>query len=516
MRGNTETGNAVSPQGKNKLNKPTSSLFSLRNLLILLLIVRALSGVFYSVVPLHGLHIWRQTDVLGVAYSYYLRYFVEGNFSHFFLPSVLNTDNGEFSIVRMEFPFVNFILSPVFVFGPYWGRVIANLIIIAINYTLVIVNYRLLRNEKIAGVDAGLAILLLPNFSFTAIWTTRVMPDVISMLLTLTAVSVSWSKNKPYTSFILASLGLLIKPTSIIILLLNLLKRDGFIAYLKSKDILKDMAWGLASLAVALVYYFLILRYIKQFEVHAHYNVGFKNPIGQLKSFFAATDQMGLQYLFSVRLLCPPYISWVIPGFAAIQFMIMPNLGPLILIVAIILFLMAKSTVVAWRALLIFLLQMFVIAALDGDHSFVHFYYYVGTTFAFALVFIGYLTRIWFWYRPLLILILLLQFADIINFEIGDYFTHHFQWSPQSRVAFYDECSRLKSSHPDFPWGKGYIFNGPQTDNDQAADLGICFGERERLQGAIYGFYYNWDQVPASCNIIDNTEHISLVKCTTP
>lgn len=122
-----------------------TSFFTLRNFLIALLIIRLISGIFYSLEPIHGLHIWRQTDVLSVAYSYYLRFFVEGNFSHFLLPSVLNTDNGEFSIVRMEFPFVNFIISPTFIFGSYWGRVVANLIIIAINYGLIFYNYCLLR-----------------------------------------------------------------------------------------------------------------------------------------------------------------------------------------------------------------------------------------------------------------------------------------------------------------------------------------------------------------------------------
>lgn len=490
-----------------------SGWFTLRNFLLALLIIRFISGIFYSVVPVHGLHIWRQSDVLSVAYSYYLRYFVEGNFSHFLLPSVLNTDNGEFSIVRMEFPLVNFIISPAFIFGAYWGKVIANLLILFINYILILVNYRLLKNVSICGVSAGLAVLLLPNFSFTGIWTTRVMPDVISMLLTLTAVSLSWTKNRPYLSFIFVSLGLLIKPTSIVVLLLNLLKQNGFIKTLQSKIARQDLVWSVSGIVVALLYYFAVNRYIGTFEVHNHFNVEMKTPLGQLGSFFASNNQQGLEYLFSIRLLCPPYVSWLIPGIGQIELMLMPYLGLFILVLGMILFLIAKWYIIAWRALLIFIVQLLIIAALDGEHSFVHFYYYVGTTFAFTLVFIGYLTNIWKWYRPLLFMVLLLQFTDIINFEVGDYFSRHFQWSPQSRVAFYDECNILKRSHPDFPWGKGYVFNGPATDNQQAADLGICFGERERLQDADYGFYYKWDDTPASCVVVDSTEHINLVKC---
>ncbi|MFN8770257.1 MAG: hypothetical protein ACK5Z5_05435 [Neisseriaceae bacterium] len=489
------------------------NIFTIRNFLIALLVIRFVSGVFYSVVPVHGLHIWRQTDVLSVAYSYYLRYFVEGNFSHFFLPSILNTDNGEFSIVRMEFPLVNFIISPAFVFGPYWGKVIANLMILFINYGLVLFNYRLLRNIKICSVNAGLAVLLLPNFSFTAIWTTRVMPDVISMLLTLTAVSLSWNKERPVLSFIFASLGLLVKPTSIVVLLLNLLKQNTFIKTLKTKSIIYDLMWGIGSVIVALTYYFIVIRYIGTFEVHNHFNVAIKNPIEQLESFFGSDDPMSLDYLFSVRLLCPPYIAWLIPGVISIQMMLMPYLGLFILLFGAFLFLICYRYIIAWRAIVIFVVQLLMIAALDGEHSFVHFYYYVGTTFAFAIVFIGYLTNIWKWCKPFLILILLLQFADIINFEIGDYFTGHFQWNPQSRVAFYNECSALKKSHPELPWHSGYVFNGPQLDNEQAAGLGICFGERERLHGANYGFYYKWDQMPENCYVIDNTEHINLAVC---
>jgi hypothetical protein len=180
----------------------------------------------------------------------------------------------------------------------------------------------------------------------------------------------------------------------------------------------------------------------------------------------------------------------------------------------VLLYLIFAQSIIAWRALVILILQILFIALLDGDHSFVHFYYYVGTTFAFAIVFLGYMLQIWTWYKPLLIAILLLQFCDIINFEIGDYYTRHFQWNSQSRVAFYDECSTLQQRNGYFPWHQGYVFNGPETDNGQAADLGICFGEREKLNGAKYGFYYTWDQIPATCQIVDSTEHIVLVTCS--
>ena len=171
------------------------------------------------------------------------------------------------------------------------------------------------------------------------------------------------------------------------------------------------------------------------------------------------------------------------------------------------------QTIIAWRVMIVLCLQIMIIAALDGEHSFVHFYYYVGTTFAVSLIFIGYLDRAWLWLKPFLILIILIQMGDLLNFEIGDFFTRHFQWTPQSRVAFYDECTKLKLNNPTLPWGRGYVFAGPKTDNEQSAALGICFGERERGTLADYGFYYKWDNIPDSCQIIDNTKHINLVKC---
>ena len=332
-------------------------------------------------------------------------------------------------------------------------------------------------------------------------------------MLTLTAVSLSWQKPRPYSSFIFASLGLLIKPTSVVVLLLNVLKNDTFMATIKSRVAIKDIIWGVASIVVALLYYVFALKYIGRFEVHNHFNVDMQNPITQLISFFSSNDPMSLEYLFSVRLLCPPYIVWLVPGLFNLQVMLMPYLGLTLFILGMFFYLIAKWEVIAWRAIIVFVVQLLAIATLDGEHSFVHFYYYVGTTFALSIVFIGYLTKIWTWYKPFLILILLLQFADILNFEIGDYFTRHFQWSAQSRVAFYDECSSLKSRHLDWPWDKGYVFNAPDTDNGQTADLGICFGEREKLNGAQYGFYYNWDSIPQNCSIVDQSEHINLVTC---
>lgn len=508
-------------KGKLKITQPVVAkpmvvqnkvgIFTLRNFLIFLLVVRFISGIFYSLVPLHGLHIWRQTDVLSVAYSYYLRFFVEHNFEHFFLPSVLNTDHGEFSIVRMEFPLLNFILSPCFIFGPYYGKVIANIMVLVLNYALVIFNYRLLRNVKVSGIPIAYAVLLLPNFSFTATWTTRIMPDVFSMLLVLTAVSLSWEKKRPYASFIFASLGLLVKPTSIIVLLLIFLKSDTFKQTIKSKTFITDVIWCSASTIVAMAYYFVALHYLKQFEVHSHFNVSMNDPLTSLSSFFSAD---GLAYLFGMRFLCPPYINWLIPNVMELQFMILPYLGLVIFGGAMLLYLIFKQSIIAWRVIIVLIVQILFIAALDGEHSFVHFYYYVGTTFAFAIVFIGYLMRVWTWYKPLLFAVLLLQFFDILNFEIGDYYTRHFQWSPQSRVAFYDECSALQSRNPNFPWHQGYVFNGPKTDNEQAADLGICFGEREEISGlAKYGFYYNWDEIPSNCQEVDRSEHIVLVTC---
>ena len=299
-----------------------NKIMNLTNFLILLLVIRFISGVFYSLVPVHGVHIWRQTDVISVAYSYYLRYFVEHNFLHFLLPSVLNTDAGEFSIVRMEFPLLNFILAPCFAFGPYWGKVFANLTVILINYTLVFVNYQLLKNIRIANVSAGLSVLLLVNFSFTATWTTRVMPDVVSMLLVFTAVSLSWSNPKTKLSLLFATLGILIKPTSLIVLLLNLLKQSTFSSYLKSKQLKVDLIWSGLSIAVGLIYYLGVTKYIGLFERHSHFNMEISNPINQFMSFIG--NEGGLNYLFNVRFLCSPYIAWLIPGIAQIVLPLIP------------------------------------------------------------------------------------------------------------------------------------------------------------------------------------------------
>lgn len=497
-------------QSQTTTNIPdTTHIFSIQNLLITMLIIRFIAGIFYSLTPLHGLHVWRQTDVLGVSYSYYLRFFVEGNFGHFFLPSVLNTNNGEFGIVKMEFPLLNMILMPVFALGPYWGKFAANIIVLVINYALVFINCRLLKNVKIYGVPALLPLLLLLNFSFTATWTTRILPDVFAMLLVLTAVNLSWKKPRILWSSILASLGILIKPTSIVVILLILLKNDTFSKTIRSKIFLKDLIWSLIGLIIGLIYYFLILKYIGQFQTQEHFAIGFSSPIQHLKDFFLTTDEMNISYLLSYRLLGIPFIEWQFNQIMTF----FPFFGIIIWTAVIIINAIIYKKIFAWRAFIVFLIQFFTIASLDGSHSFVHFYYYVGTTFALSIFFMAYLTNGLKWLKPLLILILILQLYDVCQFEIGDYYLHHFQWSAVSRVAFYDECAQLKDRHPEFPWHSGYVFNGPLEDNHQAPALGICFGERERLNGANYGFYFKWDEVPGNCQVIDYSEHILLTHC---
>ena len=132
-------------------------------------------------------------------------------------------------------------------------------------------------------------------------------------------------------------------------------RRNHNIENLKSKQLKVDLIWSGLSIAVGLIYYLGVTKYIGLFERHSHFNMEISNPINQFMSFIG--NEGGLNYLFNVRFLCSPYIAWLIPGIAQIGLPLIPYFGLLIFSVSAMLYMVFAQTIIAWRVMIVLCLQ---------------------------------------------------------------------------------------------------------------------------------------------------------------
>lgn len=201
-------------------------------------------------------HHWRQADTMGVTLRYWLRWTVEPELQHPFLPAVL-TAGDAYGIAPMEFPILNILLAPLFFFDLEWGRTLTRLVLLLINISLLWISYRVWHQHL--GVQiAKLSHLFLVLNGLSFLYIDKFMPDFTSFILVLVAMGYSWDKPS-IKSFLPAALGLLIKPTSIIVFLLFL--RRPF------KELLRDFSgyavWGIPAVGLALFYYTYGLDFIR-------------------------------------------------------------------------------------------------------------------------------------------------------------------------------------------------------------------------------------------------------------
>jgi hypothetical protein len=154
---------------------------------------------------------------------------------------------------------------------------------------------------------------------------------------------------------------------------------------------------------------------------------------------------------------------------------------------------------------IIFILQYILIAALDGDHALIHYYYFISLTPTCACIAILIWRNIENKLIKFILLILFLgRFFDICHYDI-----RNIKFLFKQELLSYKQCENLKIRRSDFPWNQNYIF----TSKPEAyPTLGICFGEREGSKKNQYGFAID-NNFPKECSKIDSEGRYSLVKC---
>jgi hypothetical protein len=276
----------------------------LKKAIVALVLFRISILAVAAFLPLSVPGVWRQTDTMGVALRYWLRWTVEVNSPMPLLPAVLNSGNTS-GIMPMEFPLLNLFFAPAFALGPYLGRVLSMLGLLVLVHGLIYLCYRVWKkNGESIGVES-FGFFLMAVATFTSGWTGKFIPDLISVLLILLSVGISWSKTHSVKSGLLCSIGILMKPTSVVVLALYLC-HPKFLQRLRA-----NFLWGFCSVALGVLYYHFGVKWILQYQDGAGlFAVAFRPFFSSLVAFFSDvknwTNMWMYRPFFSVGL--PPVL----------------------------------------------------------------------------------------------------------------------------------------------------------------------------------------------------------------
>lgn len=488
--------------------------FNNKNILIkilfLLLLIRFISACIYCFMPINAPHNWRQTDTIGVTLSYWIRWNTSST-TPWYIPSVLNSGDTN-GVMPMEFPILNIINAPFFYFGPYWGKVLSGLFVSFVVLCLIFVNLKIWKNTIIQGVPVFESILLFSIFSYSAQFLYRFMPDSISIILCLISVGITWNNKKYILPFILSTIGLLMKPTSIIIFVLYLAHKNKLLKLI-------NLIWMLPSIIISYLYYIYGVKYISTYQEMTGLFYVQKRP------FFKSIKEFFSQYINVINNLNNYSLF---------------NYGFLFSIIVIFYYFFKEKKIYFYWLWITATVQFIIIAGLDGAHAFVHYYYMAGISPTMSLIAIG----IWNLLKSKILkaiafLIFIKMFISICMLDIfginlansiknlftvknnkinNNYIPKNVPNSPGEPAAIraddspFKICAKLKERNPDFPWNKGYIF---QSTNTYYPSLGLCFGEREASKSSNFGFFYKSLPIPKTCIITDSEETIAIGKCNT-
>ena len=440
---------------------------------------------------------WRQYDTMGVSLRYWQRWTFEqfpDNFTwlqKYLLPAILNSGD-HFGIVPMEFPILNLITAPFFILGTEYGRSFAFLFIILLVFILTLINAQVWKGRKIFNIPCYPAFLLMPIFSLGVTWSGKFMPDMCSILLICIGIGISLQhKNRMFKTIIatfIISIGLLMKPTSIILFMLYLGSYHLFLSKNNKEifqKILQPLSIILISTSITLIYYYKINPWITSFQdIHNVFYLTIQ-PIDK-----AITEMIQNSKLF--------FLFWVETGIF---------LGGIFIIVPL-LILHSKRTKkyqihYIWLCIYI---QMIFILLLTGNQSYSHLYYFLGTLPFFCLIFMqAWRTTNNPWIKHFLSIGLLIPILEKASMDLKNY------TEPHRKDTTYQECLELKKRNPNFPFNQGYIFSSQQEPFPQ---IGVCFGERQSSLKNEFGIFHNRPgEIPSQCNIIDTSKSYVLTKC---
>jgi hypothetical protein len=428
--------------------------------------------------PLSNPHTHRQTDTLGITLRFWSRWMAteEPGFWMRLFPVALNSADS-FGYVVTEAPLLNWVLAPWFALGPYWGSVGARLTLLTLVFACLAACARNWRGMAWHGVPLSRVAWFFPLFSLGAVYSGKFIPDTLATVALLAAVSRGWTRPAFAVSFLLAATGLLIKPTSVVVLAWVFLHPDRFS--------FRRWSWVPLALVVGAVYYVLVVpRLLTYQDSPFAFYVGLRSPLQSLGAFLA--DPAGW-----LKLLGRHYFS---------------QLGTAILLLG-----WAWARAPLSRAYLgliaLLVIQTLTIGALDGTHGLQHTYYYLGVFPTVCLLVLGFLhsPRVHRFAKAALWVIIA---VSLLKFTARDW--HWLEPSFVYSEALPLSCARLKRRNPAFPWNEQNPF---RSNYEAYPTLGLCFGERSAASRGRYGFFHGAERVPVGCTVTDKESTIVLVEC---
>jgi hypothetical protein len=448
--------------------------------LVILMLFRYSVLAVSAFLPLSFPDVWRQVVTLGVSMRYWSRWTVEEATLHPLLPAVLDSGDTQ-GIMPMEFPILNLATAPFFALGPHLGRAFAILFYNSVMFSLVWVNARIWRGKQVKGIDAFPAMLLLPIFSIGMQWSGKFMPDFLSILLVCISIGLSWTQDRPIRSFLFAALGLLMKPTAVIVYLLFLLHPK------KIRKWASSSLWGIPAVGITLVYYIHGISYISQYqELPELVGVHSRSFVEGFVSFF-----QHFQFISKFYIEKAFFLGGIIPVIAITAWSKRTRL--------------TSFPGMLW---LISILQFLLITTIDGGVLFNdHYYYLLGLGPILCFLFSDAVEKCES--KALYGILMIGIVVPLLEISLRD--LKPLYRSPKESIWTIDQqVSELKMRNLSIPWGQGKKF---RSSAEPFPMLGLYFGERSDSKVAPYGFFYNEESFPKECEKIDQTVLLTLAKC---
>ena len=402
--------------------------------LILLKLLIVFVSYFY---PFSLPHSVRQIDTLAVTFRYWHRWTLENDFS--LLPAVLNSGDGR-GIQAMEFPLLNVLLAPNFFFGLEAGRVMARFSLLALVIALLFWAYSLWRDQKIMNVEVRAGFPLLFLTSISSFYFYRYMPDMLAFVLTLVAMGVLLQQNrsKYFFGFILASLAMLIKPPVVV-------SFAPLLIMLRPKELSKQIGFSLGpAFIVTILYYTLGAEYLRSLSnLDPYFATSLRNPIETLSEFMMAWRE---QLVFYVKDFSGRYLSFIFLAYWLKECW-------------------CHKKIMIHPLFYLLLLQLLAVVLMGGKPTLIHDYYFIGTSLImiiFAYRFLQLASKPW------VAVFLFVVLGAIIDRGVNEL-------RPVLSFNSWAQCSELKKSNPQFPWGQNHVFS---SSDGSFPEAGLCFGER--------------------------------------
>lgn len=479
-----------------------SNWLTWRRLVGIIVAIRLLAAIGHCFAPVTRPHTWRQVDTMATALRFARRWTIETTDFPWWFPAVLNSGDTR-GIMFMEFPLFNGIGALGFVVAGSdvdLGRSLAQFFALLTVFLLTfLLRWTWRRNQGFRS-EVWLALILAPMFSFATPFTAKFIPDISAMLLCLNGVGLLWQYRSParlVIALVFMTLGMLVKPTSAIVMALLLLHPDLWRAW-RSQAIVVMLA------LVAPLYWYLIVR----------------------KTIIAAQEQPAMFALFEDA----QPIQWIINFWSSYEiwelfhFHLIFQSGWIFIPAALWIIYFNLNDRGLFRRLLIILgiavLQSTMIGLLSGDHARLHGYYLAGVAPTIAL----FIFEVWerlvhkqgnnelestkfgaLWCL-LLGAAILLRASEIAVADLSG------NWRKSQPASIFAECKQLRTRNPQLGFYRNQIWR-TQTADQNFPLLDLCLGERGQSETSRWGLFYKEAKIPQECKPVDETERLVLVDC---